>query len=263
MNKTANKILSISNLTVHYGDLEAVKSFNISIEARERFCLVGESGSGKTTVALSIVKLLPESANVKGDVWVNDKHIYTLNKIQLMELRKKNISIIFQDAIGSLIPGTSIRKQLFRVIKYRLGVSGEDEIRSQAIEFLIRVGLTDYERILASYPSQLSGGMCQRIMIAMALCVKPSLVIADEPTSSVDVLTQQKILELLINLQNEYNFALMFITHDMRIAAHYSDFIGVMQNGRLIEENRSKNFFNNPQQLYSQQLVESAKLLSI
>ena len=256
-------LLRIDDLSVSYGDLIAVRSLSMSVRKGERFCLVGESGSGKTSVAMAVARLLPDSAKIDGQILIGNQNVHELENRRLQELRRKSISVIFQDATGSLIPGSTIEKQLFRVIRHRTGITAKAEINQLTREHLTRVGLTDHHRILHSYPSQLSGGMCQRIMIAMALCVKPSLVIADEPTSALDVITQQKILELLLSLQNDLDFALLFITHDLRIAAHYSHTIGVMQNGILVESGSVNGFFSEPKNSYSHQLVSSAKMLSV
>lgn len=263
-------ILEIKDLSITYknsknsnNNLEAVKEVNFSINAGEKFCLVGESGSGKTSIAMAIPRLLPEITIVKGNIIVNNNPVYKSSFNKVNELRRKYISFIFQDSVGSLIPNISIRKQFRRVISHRLGVSENKKIIEIMNDALIRVGLTNIDRVLLSYPSQLSGGMCQRVMIAMALSVKPSLVIADEPTASLDVLTQEMVLELLVKLQKEFDFALLIITHDMRIASHYSDSIGVMYRGELIEVNKTDIFFKEPTKNYSKQLVNAAKLLSV
>ena len=260
MNKN---VLELNGLCVDYGELRAVKLLDIKINRGERFCLVGESGSDKTSVAMAVAKLLPDSAKVSGAVRMNGTDIYAADEKELREIRRKDLSIIFQDATGSLIPGVTVKKQFYRVIRYRLGISDKEKIGQIAAEHLNRVGLTDHGRILNSWPDELSGGMCQRVVIAMALCVKPALVIAYEPTSALDVITQQKILELLLTLQQDTHFALLFITHDLRIAAHYSNRIGVMQNGSLIETSTTDQFFSKPVNPYSESLVFSAKKLSV
>lgn len=266
----AKPILVINNLSITYGnskknhnDLEAVKKVSLDIDVNERFCLVGESGSGKTSIAMAIPRLLPEIAHVNGDIFVCNCPVYKSSSEEIIELRRKHISFIFQDSVGSLIPNITIEKQFGRVVSHRLVLHDKVHVNQIMNEALQRVGLTNIDRILLSYPSQLSGGMCQRVMIAMALCVKPSLVVADEPTASLDILTQEIILELLIELQKELNFALLFITHDMRIASHYSDYIGVMYQGELIETKETELFFAEPQNTYSKKLVDAARLLSV
>lgn len=256
-------ILTVKNLSVAYNSLEVVSDVTFSIEEGKTFCLVGESGSGKSTIAMSILKLLPLLSTIKGTILINDNPVYQLDNKRLQEIRRRQVSVVFQDPVGSLIPNIPIGKQLGRVIAYRLHIDDKRKIINEMNNALLQVELTDTDRIRKSYPHQLSGGMCQRVIIAMALCVEPILVIADEPTSSVDSLTQHKILKLLKNLQKNLNFALLFITHDMRIASHYSDYIGVMKEGRLLEVKDTKSFFTKPDNEYSKKLIESAKMLSI
>lgn len=258
-----NPTLAIDKLTVRYGDHVAVAGFDLTLKEGERYCLVGESGSGKTSIALAASRLLPPEADVSGTIELHGTDLYSLNHQDLQALRRSKISVIFQDPVGSLLPGISIKKQLTRVVRFRMGLTSENETEEVIIDHLHRVGLSDHSRVLRSTPSQLSGGMCQRIMIAMALCVEPALVIADEPTSALDVLTQEKILDLLVFLQNEINFAMLFITHDLRIAAHYSNRIGVMQKGTLVESSDTPSFFKNQGSNYSRNLVVSAKKLSV
>lgn len=266
----AQPILVINDLSITYGNfkknhnnLEAVKKVSFNINVNERFCLVGESGSGKSSIAMAIPRLLPEIAQVSGEISVKNCLVYKCSPEEIIGIRRKHISFIFQDSVGSLIPNITIEKQFGRVVSHRLGLHDKVHVNQIMNEAFQRVGLTNIDRILLSYPSQLSGGMCQRVMIAMALCVKPSLVIADEVTASLDVITQEIILELLIELQKELNFALLFITHDMRIASHYSDYIGVMYQGELIEIGKTELFFSEPQNTYSKKLVDAARLLSV
>lgn len=260
-------VIDVKNLYVDYitnnGNVPAVKDVGFSLNRRETLCLVGESGSGKTTVANAIPKLLPDSAKVAGRVSIDGESIYDLDEYKVKRLRREKISFIFQDPIGSLIPTVQIGKQIERVVGFRLNLNGKKIKKDKAYELLNHVGLRDIDRIWYSYPSQLSGGMCQRVMIAMALAVEPLLVIADEPVSALDAITQEKIMDLLKKLQKEYNFSMLLITHDMRIAAHYSDIVGVMKEGNLLELKPTKLFFNNSEHNYSKELIKSASKLSI
>lgn len=269
ISKTRNEILDIKNLSVKYknsdnsNQLTAVKNVSFKIDAGQKFCLVGESGSGKTTIALAVTKLLPENTLITGDICFDGISILNLSETELLRIRKESISFIFQDTVGSLVPNMTIGKQYKRVLSHRLNTSDKSVIENIINKSLTKVGLNDINRILTLYPHQLSGGMCQRVIIAMALCVKPSLVIADEPTASLDVVTQKIILDLLIELQSEFNYALFYITHDLRIAYHYSDIVGVMKNGELIELNSKESFFNKQENNYSKDLINSARMLSI
>jgi ABC-type dipeptide/oligopeptide/nickel transport system ATPase component len=189
--------------------------------------------------------------------------VYQMTNKQLQELRKKKISFIFQDPVGSLAPTATVGKQLLRTISYRMEISDNAECATRAKELLSNVGLQETDRVWHSYPSQLSGGMCQRVMIALALSVRPSLLIADEAVSSLDAITQSRVLSLLRDLQSEYGFGMMFVTHDLRVAAHVSTHVGVMRAGRLVELKSTAKLYRDPELQYSKELIESAKELSL
>jgi len=261
------EVLNIQDLTIRYrvqsGWLLAVDSVSMTIHEGETVCLVGESGSGKSSVALAIPKLLATSAQISGEVVVEGTPVYQIPDKELRELRKKKISFIFQDPVGSLIPTATVGKQLVRTISYRMEISDKAECAERARELLVHVGLQDIDRVWHSYPFQLSGGMCQRVMIALALSVQPSLVIADEAVSALDAITQSRVLALLRDLQSEYGFGMVFVTHDLRVAAHVSTYVGVMCAGRLVELKPTAVLFQNAELQYSRQLIESAKELSL
>jgi ABC-type dipeptide/oligopeptide/nickel transport system ATPase component len=260
-------VLDVQDLRVGYqtedGRHWAVDGISLTIGEGETFSLVGESGSGKTSVALSIPRLLPESASVSGTVEAVGSSIYQISEGELQELRRKNISFIFQDPVGSLIPNVPVGKQLKRTIGYRAEITEREQRDSRARELLDQVGLPDAERLWTAYPSQLSGGMCQRVMIALALSVEPALVIADEPTSALDAIMQERILELLMDLQQRYQFGMLFVTHDLRIASQLSTHVGVMKEGEMVEAKPAQEFFQRPDQAYTESLIASAEKLSL
>lgn len=259
--------LNVSDLRISYTvngiPHHAVKGVSFSIPAGETLCLVGESGSGKTSVALSVPQLLPPNAQVAGNVEVAGEIVYQLSTRALRTLRRKHISFVFQDPVGSLIPTVPVGKQLVRTVAFRSGNLPKSKCRERAEELLEHVGLPANSTLWKAFPSELSGGMCQRVMIALALSVEPSLVIADEPTSALDALTQERILDLLLRLQDEHQFGMLCVTHDLRIARRLSTHLGVMQAGELVELKSASAFFSSPTHPYSQRLVEAASKLSL
>lgn len=257
-------VLALQDLVIQYrgssGWRCAVDHVSFSIEKGQTLCLVGESGSGKTSIALAIARLLPQ-AQVAGQLLLQGKSIYDLATPELRQIRRSAISFVFQNPEAGLLPNRTIGRQLLDVISFRTGC-GPAQAKTQANELLARVGLSESE-VWRSFPQQLSGGMCQRVMLVMALCIHPAMVIADEPLSSLDSVTQEKILALLADLQDAFQFAMLFITHDLRMAAHLADDIGVLKSGRLLELRKPQDFFSRPLSEYSQQLIRSARTLSI
>jgi len=258
--------LSLDRLSVSYhssqGVTQAVKAVSFSIEKCASLCLVGESGSGKSSLALSIPRILPSEATVTGKIYVQGEDVLGLLQKQLLRLRREKISYIFQDARGSLLPHVRIGKQLQDTVSYRQGLSSQKEAKMTSRTLLDKVNLSA-DAVWNSYPSELSGGMCQRVMIALALSTNPSLVIADEPTSALDAVTQDQVLELLIHLQEQQGFGMLFVTHDLRIARQLADTIGVMRRGELIEVNEAEAFYSGPEHPYARKLLRSARKLSL
>ena len=256
--KIMNDLLQVKNLCLNirsHSEEEILKDISFTIKESEVVSLIGESGSGKSLTALSIIRLLEASCKIsKGEVIFANKNIFNLKEKEMREIRKKDISMIFQEPMRSLNPVMSIREQLREsYINYK-DVNLEHEI----IKNLISVGINDAKRVINLYPHQLSGGMKQRVMIAMAIACKPKLLIADEPTTSLDVTIQKQVLDLLIELKEKLNMAILFITHDLAVASQISDRIVVMKNGKVIENSESKLFFQNPKELYSKSLLVSS-----
>ena len=256
--KIMNNLLKIKNLCLNIksnSDEEILKNISFEIKKSEVVSLIGESGSGKSLTALSIIRLLEKSCKIKkGEIIFSGKNILRIEEKEMRMIRKKDISMIFQEPMRSLNPVMSIRDQL----KESYMDYNSKDINQEIIKNLISVGIKDADRVINLYPHQLSGGMKQRVMIAMAIACKPKLLIADEPTTSLDVTIQKQVLDLLIELKERLNMAILFITHDLSVASQISDKIIVMKSGEIIESNPSNVFFKNPENLYSQSLLESS-----
>ena len=256
--KIMNNLLKIKNLCLNIksnSDEEILKNISFEIKKSEVVSLIGESGSGKSLTALSIIRLLEKSCKIKkGEIIFSGKNILRIEEKEMRMIRKKDISMIFQEPMRSLNPVMSIRDQL----KESYMDYNSKDINQEIIKNLISVGIKDADRVINLYPHQLSGGMKQRVMIAMAIACKPKLLIADEPTTSLDVTIQKQVLDLLIELKERLNMAILFITHDLSVASQISDKIIVMKSGEIIESNPSNVFFQNPKNLYSQSLLESS-----
>lgn len=259
-------MLEIKNLTVFYevnGEYrKALKGVNLNLDKGETLSLIGESGAGKTTLALSIPGLLPENARVEGDIRVDGVSIFSMKERELMMMRRKKISIIFQEPGSCLMPGIKVGRQMMNVVRIRRGVESGSDIEKIAKDYLERVGL-DVSRVWDLYPDELSGGMAQRVLIAMALCVEPVIVIADEPTSALDSVNQYLILNLIKELQREFNFGLLLISHDLRIAVNFSDRVAILKDGEIVEYGETLAVLKNPGHDYTRKLIEAALRMSV
>jgi len=248
-------ILSIKNLKIAFGDAPpVVRGVSFDIKAGETVALVGESGSGKSVTALSTVRLLPESAHIEGSILYRGKEMTTADKRALERVRGNDISFIFQEPMTSLNPLHTLEKQIGESLALHQRLTGA-AARVRIIELLTKVGLRDPESRLSNYPHQFSGGQRQRIMIAMALANEPDLLIADEPTTAVDVTIQAQILDLLADLQKSEGMALLFITHDLGIVRKIADRVNVMQNGKIVEAGETGAIFDKPTHPYTQKLL--------
>ena len=229
--KIMNNLLQVKNLCLNIKsnrDEEILKNISFEIKKSEVVSLIGESGSGKSLTALSIIRLLEKSCKIKkGEIIFSGKNILRIEEKEMRMIRKKDISMIFQEPMRSLNPVMSIRDQL----KESYMDYNSKDINQEIIKNLISVGIKDADRVINLYPHQLSGGMKQRVMIAMAIACKPKLLIADEPTTSLDVTIQKQVLDLLIELKERLNMAILFITHDLSVASQISDKIIVMKSG--------------------------------
>ena len=253
-------LLNVKDLRVSFRQdgkvTEAVKGVSFSVDRGETVALVGESGSGKSVSALSTVQLLGSSASVSGSVTYDGQEMVGADERLLRKVRGNDISFIFQEPMTSLNPLHTIAKQLSESITLHQGVQGE-EARARILELLNKVGIRDAETRMDAYPHQLSGGQRQRVMIAMALANKPDILIADEPTTALDVTIQAQILELLKELQASEGMGMLFITHDLGIVRKIADRVCVMRYGEIVEEGPTAEIFENPQHPYTIKLLSA------
>jgi microcin C transport system ATP-binding protein len=239
------------------GVVEAVTGVSFSVEKGETVALVGESGSGKSVTALSSVNLLPDTAEITGSITYQGQELVGASEKELRKLRGNDISFIFQEPMTSLNPLHTLEKQLSEVLLIHHGMTGT-AARVRVIELLEQVGIHDPESRLKDYPHQLSGGQRQRVMIAMALANDPELLIADEPTTALDVTIQAQILELLRELKDRLGMSMLFITHDLNIVRKIADRVCVMKDGEIVETGPTALIFDNPQHPYTQMLLAAA-----
>ena len=257
---TTEPLLSVTDLSVLFrqGGAEtlAVDRVSFEIEEGETLALVGESGSGKSVTALSILRLLPYPAaeHPSGSIRFKGRELLQGDERELREVRGNDISMIFQEPMTSLNPLHSVAQQIGEILKLHQGMSDE-AARDRTLELLDKVGIADPASRLESYPHQLSGGQRQRVMIAMALANSPDLLIADEPTTALDVTVQAQILELLRSLQRQSGMAMLLITHDLGIVRHMADHVAVMQHGRIVETGPVGRIFDDPQHHYTKMLL--------
>lgn len=253
-------LLEIENLAVHFRvegqDVEAVKTASLTVEKGETVALVGESGSGKSVTALSILKLLPypKASHPKGIIRFDGESILDADEDRLRRIRGNRVSMIFQEPMTSLNPLHTIEKQIGETLMLHKGLTGQ-QARTRILELLKLVRLQDAESRLKAWPHQLSGGQRQRVMIAMALANEPELLIADEPTTALDVTVQAQILKLIADLQSELGMAVLLITHDLTIVRKVSDRVYVMTGGELVEHGPTETIFESPQHTYTKKLL--------
>lgn len=255
-----SKLLNVKNLSLEIksSNKNILKNINFDIYKSEIVSLIGESGSGKSLTALSIIRLLEKSCRITdGEINYLNKNILLLEEKKMRAIRKNEISMIFQEPMRSLNPVMNIYDQL----KESYTEKNTKNIKKEIINNLVSVGISDAERVISLYPHQLSGGMKQRVMIAMAIACKPKLLIADEPTTSLDVTIQKQVLDLLLELKNKMNMSILFITHDLAVASQISDKIIVMRDGEIIEKANTTSFFKNPKNTYSKSLLDSTHYL--
>jgi len=253
-------LLDVDSVTVEYwtrrGNLQAVEGVSFAVKTAETLGIVGESGSGKSTLGLSLIGLVPYPGRItKGRILLNGKEVLKLKKEELRNLRGTEICYIFQDPMTSLNPVKKIGAHFVEVIRTHEPQVSKDDAMERARRLLRDVGIQP-ERA-NDYPHQLSGGMRQRVMIALAIALNPSIVVADEPTTALDVIVQEKILDLLKALRDTYGLALILITHDLSIVLQRTDSIMVMYAGQLVEYASSENIYLKPKHPYTQGLLKS------
>ncbi|WGX96924.1 ABC transporter ATP-binding protein [Nocardioides sp. L-11A] len=256
-------LVTVNDLSIEFGrggaagGVRAVDAVELAIEPGRTYGLVGESGSGKSMTAMAILGLLPRSARVTGSVTFDGQEITGLRARALRELRRTRIGVVFQDPMTSLNPTMTLGSQVEEILRFDPGIGGRRERRDRAAGLLDEVGLADPARRLGEYPHEISGGMRQRVMIAMAIANRPSLLIADEPTTALDVTVQAQILELLQRLVADHGTTLLMITHDLGVAAGVCDEMMVMYGGRIVESNSAHGLFADPRHPYTQALLRA------
>lgn len=255
------ELLRVENLTIAFRTnnalLPAVHQIQFSIREQETLAIVGESGCGKSITSFSIMNLLPPAiAKVTGSVFYRGKQINTLQENEMSNIRGKDISMIFQEPMTSLNPVQTIGKQIGEVLKNHTKLKSTER-KAKTIEVLKKVGIPRAEKIIHEYPHQLSGGMRQRVMIAMAIACQPDLLIADEPTTALDVTIQAQILYLMNELKQQMGTSILLITHDLGVVAEMADRVLVMYYGQIVEEAAVESIFAEPKHPYTQGLLNS------
>ena len=259
-------LLAVRDLKTYFftaaGTVRAVDGVSYDVRAGETVALVGESGCGKSVSAISIMRLVatPAGRIVGGEIRFRQQDLLTLDEEAMRRIRGRDIAMIFQEPMTSLNPVLSIGRQLTEPLEIHLGMSAEPA-RQRAAELLTLVGIPDAAQQLARYPHHFSGGMRQRLMIAMALACNPSLILADEPTTALDVTIQAQILELMKDLSHRLGIAMVLITHNLGVVARYADRVNVMYAGKLVEQGRARDIYARPHHPYTRGLLRSVPRL--
>jgi ABC-type glutathione transport system ATPase component len=247
----------ISGLSVRYGDQEVLCGIDFQVNAGEIVGVAGESGAGKTTLALAITRLVEHiGGQVTGKILFDGRDVLNFTAAELRQVRGRGISLVFQDALGALNPAARVGRQFEDVLRAHERLSRE-EIRRRRAELLRNVQLPTEDGFLRLYPSQLSGGMAQRLVLALALANSPRLLIADEPTSNLDVSTEAEILELLRALRRELGLAIVFISHNLAVMAELCDRLVILYRGRVVEAGLTRQVFESPQHPYTRLLLSA------
>ncbi|MEK6303934.1 MAG: ABC transporter ATP-binding protein [Acidobacteriota bacterium] len=262
----AEHILEIRNLSTHFftraGVVKAVDDVSFAIPRGSTLALVGESGSGKSVTSLSILRLVPPPGKiVAGEINFNGRDLMTLDRESMRKLRGREIAMIFQDPMSSLNPVFTVGDQIAEAVELHQGLSRK-QAWAKAVEMMERVKIPDAAQRARDYPHQLSGGMRQRVMIAMALSCNPKLLIADEPTTALDVTIQADILELLRGLKDDFDLSMLLITHDLGVVAETADRVAVMYAGRIVEQAPAREIFHSPKHPYTEGLLHSVPRLT-
>jgi microcin C transport system ATP-binding protein len=255
MMSAAGPLLAVDNLCVNFAESRVVDQVSFTVDAGEKFALVGESGSGKSVTALSILKLVA-TATYEGTIRFQGEDVIAKSERQMRGLRGRDIAMIFQEPMTALNPLYTVGNQIAEVLEVHEAL-GKRRAHARAIELLARTGIPDPAKKVEAFPHQLSGGQRQRAMIAMALACKPKLLIADEPTTALDVTIQAQILALLDDLQRDFGMAILFITHDLNLVKRFTHRVGVMERGRLVEQGETREVFAHPRHPYTIKLINS------
>ncbi|MEN6320610.1 MAG: ABC transporter ATP-binding protein [Syntrophaceae bacterium] len=255
-------ILEIKNISTHFetdkGIIKAVDGVDLVVDEGDTLGIVGESGCGKTVLVLTIMRLIPNPPGriIPGNIFFNGIDLLALDMDDMRRIRGKDISMVFQEPMTSLNPVLQIGEQISEIIRLHLGLGSKEAI-NRAIEALRLVGMPSPERIIRNYPHQMSGGMRQRIMIAMALCCSPKLMLADEPTTALDVTIQAQIIELINKSKADVGTSVILITHDLGVIAEAAQFVAIMYTGKIVEYTSASSLFSTPLHPYTVGLMES------
>ena len=261
-------LLEVKNLRTHFytfeGVVKAVDGVSYDLEEGETLGLVGESGCGKSVSAMSLMRLIPDPPGkiVDGEILFEGQDVLQLSMDEMRHIRGAKMSMVFQEPMTSLNPVLNLEKQLGETLQLHKGMT-KQEARQESVELLARVGIPDPERRVRKYPHQFSGGMRQRVMIAMALSCNPRVIIADEPTTALDVTIQAQILELMKGLTQEFGVAMIVITHNLGVVARYADRMNIMYAGKIIERGESAEIYSNPRHPYTVGLLKSVPRLDL
>lgn len=261
-------LLEVKNLRTHFftmdGVVKAVDGVSYDLEAGETLGLVGESGCGKSVSALSVMRLIPDPPGkiIEGEIFLEGEDILKVGMEDMREIRGAKIAMVFQEPMTSLNPVLTVERQLTETLELHMGMS-KRESRNESVNLLARVGIPDPETRVKQYPHQFSGGMRQRVMIAIALSCNPKLIIADEPTTALDVTIQAQILDLMKALTTEFGVALIIITHNLGVVARYADRVNIMYAGKVIERGTAAEIYANPRHPYTVGLLRSVPRLDL
>lgn len=252
-----NSLLRVEHVTISYNGKPMVEDVSFEVKQGEILGIVGESGSGKSTIIKAIMGLLGEEGLVtRGDIWYKGENLTDMSEKKLRKLLGTEIGMVFQDCKAALCPVRTIGAQIYEAVSEHEKIS-KKEARKRAGEIMKKIGLDDSDRVLDSYPFELSGGMNQRVGICTAMILRPKLLLADEPTSALDVTVQKQVVEELLFMREEYNTAMILVTHNIGVVRMMADRVLVLQNGHVKEYGETENVLENPQDSYTKRLMES------
>jgi peptide/nickel transport system ATP-binding protein len=255
-------LVVVDNLTIRFGEKPAVDGISLTIAEGETLGLVGESGSGKSLTSLALLRLLPPEAQVTGGIRFSGDDLLALPEEAMRRKRGREISMIFQEPMTALNPVMSVGRQIAEAVEAHHPKLSRAEVRERVLKAMNSVALPSPEKRYGDYPHQFSGGQRQRILIAMAIVNRPRLLIADEPTTALDVTVQAQILQLLRGLSEQHNLAMLFISHDLAVVSEIASRVAVMQSGHIVEEAPAERLFLAPQHAYTKKLLASAPTMS-
>jgi len=255
---SAQPLLDIKDLSISFGDRSAVNGISFHINEGETLGLVGESGSGKSATSLAVLRLLPPTAILSGSLRFSGEDLLALPEPAMRRHRGRSIAMIFQEPMTALNPVMPVGTQIAEAVEAHHPGLSRREIQQRVLESMHEVALPSPERRLRDYPHQFSGGQRQRILIAMAIVNRPRLLIADEPTTALDVTVQAQILALLNRLRQTHNLSMLFISHDLAVVSQVADRVAVMQHGSIVEQASAAQLFHSPQHPYTRRLLASA-----